>query len=320
MMNRMKVKVAGNSSSVAKQNPEPNASRRLTRWLVNGIAWRAGVAAPWVGRLLGSIAEERCVFFSEHKYLPHLRHPRTFSEKVCHRKLFNPAPQSSMLADKFAVRRFVAERGYPEILNELYLVTKHPEEIDFAKLPDSFVVKASHGSGWNIIVRNKQEIDPKEIVAKCQTWMKRVYGDWGREHHYREIPPAIIIERFLVDPCYEVPPDYKFYVFHGKCHFIQVDYDRFSGHSRTIYNPRWEPQEFTIIYPRKIVDAKQPATLDRMLEISEALARDIDFCRVDLYSVNDCDIYFGEITLTPEAGFGRFGPGVEADFLLGSLW
>ena len=99
-----------------------------------------------------------------------------------------------------------------------------------------------------------------------------------------------------------------------------MDYGRFSEHTRTIYNRNWEPQDFTIKYPRKIVDAQKPATLDRMFEVAEGLARDMDFCRVDLYSVNDRDVYFGEMTLTPEAGFGRFGPTAEGDFLMGSLW
>ena len=101
-----------------------------------------------------------------------------------------------------------------------------------------------------------------------------------------------------------------------------MDYGRFSEHTRTIYNRSWEAQDFTINikYPRKIVDAQKPATLDQMLEIAEALARDLDFCRVDLYSVNDRDVYFGEMTFTPEAGFGRFVPTAEGDFLMGSLW
>jgi hypothetical protein len=266
------------------------------------------------------VVAERCVFYDKLGYIPHLRHPRTFNEKICNRKLFNLVPQAAMLADKFAVRKFVADCGYPEILNEILLVTKHPEEIDFAKLPLRFVVKATHGSGWNIIVRNKEEIDPEDIAGQCKIWMNSVYGEWSKERHYRDIPPAIMIEKFLFDDKYEVPLDYKFFVFHGKCHFIKVDYGRFSNHTQTIYNARWEPQEFILGFPQGIVETKKPATLERMLKIAEALARDIDFCRVDLYSINDRDVYFGEMTLTPGAGFEPFRPTTEGDFLMGSLW
>lgn len=202
--------------------------RRITRWLARGIAWRVEAMAPWVGGKLGAAAEDRLVFLASHGYLPHLRHPRTFNEKICNRKLFNPAQRATTLADKLAVRKFVAERGYPEILNKLLLVTQRPEEIDFSRLPQSFVVKASHGSGWIILVRNKDEIVPEEIVDQCGLWMNSVYGEWGRELHYRDIPPSILIEEFLIDMRYDVPLDYKFFVFHGKCHFIQMDYGRFS--------------------------------------------------------------------------------------------
>ena len=286
---------------------------------MHGITWRIN-ASPRMIKLLGPVFMERLCFYEANGYFPHLRRPRTFTEKICNRKLFNPVPQASMLADKLAVRKFVAERGYEDILNEILLVTKHPEEIDFSKLPQRFVVKATHGSGWNIIVRNKEEIVREDMVGQCKLWMKSVFGESLREYQYRDIPPAIIIEKFLFDTQYEVPLDYKYHVFHGKCQFIQVEYGRFSEHTRTIYDRNWKPQEFTYAYPRKIVDLKRPATLGRMLEIAEALARDLDFCRVDLYSVNDRDVYFGEMTLTPDGGYGLLGLNAKGDYLMGSYW
>lgn len=272
-----------------------------------------------MSRLLGPVLVERLVFYWTHEYIPHLRHPRTFSEKICNRKLFNPVPRASMLADKLAVREFVAECGYPEILNEILLVTRHPEEIDFSKLPQQFVVKANHGSGWNIIVRNKDEFSQEAVINQCRIWMKSVYGFDQREYQYRDIEPAILIEKFLFDSKHGIPLDYRFFVFHGKCHLIMVEYGRLTEHTRTIYSNQWEPLEFFLKYPRKIIE-KRPATLDKMIKISEDLAQGMDFVRVDLYAVNDSAIYFGEMTLTPSAGLSRFSPTAEWDYLLGSLW
>jgi hypothetical protein len=246
-------------ASTTRNLEEPGYFSRMASWFALGVGWRIEPALPWIGRLVGPVVEERLAFWGQNGYLPHLRHPRTFNEKICNRKLFNPVPQAAMLADKLAVRRFVAERGYPDILNEILLVTKNPEEIDFSKLPERFVVKATHGSGWNIIVKDKQKIVPEEIVGRCKIWMNINYGEWAREHHYQDIPPAIIVERFLFDEHYEVPLDYKLFVFHGKCHFIQVDYGRFAEHTRTIYDRNWEPQEFTFKYPRGIVESMSRA-------------------------------------------------------------
>ena len=51
--------------------------------------------------------------------------------------------------------------------------------------------------------------------------------------------------------------------------------------------------------------------------MGEKLAAGIPFVRVDFYEVND-QIYFGELTLYPGAGFEEFRP-VEYDRRLGDL-
>lgn len=281
-------------------------------WLFNYYARR-------IAGLFGPIAEECTHFYQVHGYFPHLKQPRTYSEKICHRKLLNAAPFSAVLADKVAVRSFVSERGYSRLLNEIFLVTEHPETIDFSALPQRFVIKATHASGWNIIVTDKNEANRRDIIEQCKTWLKTTYGSGCRERHYAGIKPQIIIEKYLHDETHDIPLDYKFFVFHGVCHFIQVDYGRFTEHTRTIYNTNWEPQNFCISYPSKIVETKPP-TLNAMTKISEDLARDLDFARIDLYSVNNRQIYFGEITLTPGGGLEKFYPDPTGDYLMGALW
>jgi hypothetical protein len=55
-----------------------------------------------------------------------------------------------------------------------------------------------------------------------------------------------------------------------------------------------------------------------MLNAAEIIAGDLDFARVDLYDVGQHPL-FGEVTLAPGAGLGRFRPS-EFDLALGSLW
>jgi hypothetical protein len=47
----------------------------------------------------------------------------------------------------------------------------------------------------------------------------------------------------------------------------------------------------------------KPANFDTMVQVARDLSVDFDFVRVDLYTVDD-RVYFGEITCTPQAGFG----------------
>ncbi len=53
-----------------------------------------------------------------------------------------------------------------------------------------------------------------------------------------------------------------------------------------------------------------------MIEISEKLAKDIPYVRVDFYNLGDT-IYFGEMTFFTWAGFMKFNPD-EWDEILGS--
>lgn len=69
-------------------------------------------------------------------------------------------------ADKYRVREYIKEKGLDSILNELYGVWDHAEDIDFSKLPNSFVLKQNNGTGVNIIVTSKAEADEQEIKKK----------------------------------------------------------------------------------------------------------------------------------------------------------
>ena len=52
-----------------------------------------------------------------------------------------------------------------------------------------------------------------------------------------------------------------------------------------------------------------------MVDVARALSQNLPFARVDLYNV-DGKVIFGEITLFPTSGFGRFTDD-EWDLLLG---
>jgi hypothetical protein len=54
-----------------------------------------------------------------------------------------------------------------------------------------------------------------------------------------------------------------------------------------------------------------------MVWLAETLADGLNFVRVDMYCVNQTQLFFGE--LTPGGGYERFGSRSAGDFL-GSLW
>jgi TupA-like ATPgrasp len=255
-----------------------------------------------------------------HGAYPNLLFPKTFSEKVVHRSLFDRRPILRQFADKFAVRTYVAERLGDQILPRLYWVTETPDNIPFAQLPNRFVVKPTHGAGWIRIVRDKSALDIEDLIRECRFWLSQnFYERWG-ERVYKDIPRRILVEEFLSDGSADVPADYKLFVFHGRVEIIGAIYDRFANTSHCICDRDWNALKVGLGYPL-VEDAKRPPAprhLAEMIGAAETLGRGIDFVRVDFYDTPD-QIYFGEITTTPAAGLLPFHP-AAFDRRLGSLW
>jgi hypothetical protein len=126
-----------------------------------------------------------------------LARPETFNEKIQWLKLYNRDNKYSKLADKYEVRKYVEKTVGSTILNELYGVFLDVDEIRFDALPDSFVLKATHGSGWNIICNDKSLLNWRHEKKKLNKWLITNYYDIGREWCYKNIQPKIICEKYL---------------------------------------------------------------------------------------------------------------------------
>ena len=60
----------------------------------------------------------------------------------------------SDFVDKYKVREFIKNEIGEEYLIKLLGVYDNAEQIEFDKLPQSFVLKLNNGSGYNLIVKN----------------------------------------------------------------------------------------------------------------------------------------------------------------------
>ncbi|WP_211356666.1 ATP-grasp fold amidoligase family protein, partial [Halobacterium salinarum] len=183
---------------------------------------------------------------------------------------------------------------------------------------EEYVIKPTHMSGSVVIVNEFETPNEEEIIKKCNEWLRETHGVPKEEYWYESIEPRILVEERLRDDKQEVPLDYKFFVFHGQVEYIEVDFTRFSHHKRRFYDRDWNPKEFTMKSPLGPT-IEEPQRLDRMMEIAEKLGEGFDFIRIDLYELNGGRIVFGEMTVGPESGTGRFIP-KERDFEFGSYW
>lgn len=103
-----------------------------------------------------------------------LKNPKTLNEKIQWLKLntYKDNPLITQCADKYLVRDYVASKGCREILNELINVWDSVEEIDWNDLPNKFVLKLNHGSGYNIVCDNLKKLDLSKTKKQLKTWLK----------------------------------------------------------------------------------------------------------------------------------------------------
>ena len=242
-----------------------------------------------------------------HGAFPNIIRPVTFNEKVLHRNLFDGRAVFTQLADKAAVRSYVEQRLGPEILPKLYYLTSRADTIPFDELPDRFVVKPTHGSGWVQIVTAKSALDRAALIELCSEWLQRSFYKETREQVYKHIEPRIIVEELIDDGSGAAPNDYKLYVFDGTVQFIEVHVGRFSDHRVRLYTPTWKRIDALFGFDDIIGDVSRPAHLADMITAAETLGRDLDFVRADFYDTGD-RLFFGELTMTPGEASTAFAP------------
>lgn len=247
-----------------------------------------------------------------------LRDPKRFTEKLQWYKLHYRDPVMHLCADKFTVREYVKSKGLADTLIPLIAHYGSVDEVDWDRLPDSFVIKTTNGGGGlNVIVcPDKAKLDLREVREKLRPKRKLPHTG-GREWAYYGLEPGIVVEERLVDPKHPDlgVNDYKIYCFSGRPHMIHVDFNRFTDHRRNFYDTEWKRLILQSEYPNLDAEIERPECLDKMLEIAARLSEDFPFVRVDLYDV-DGAVFFGELTFYPSSGYAPHDPD-EADFLLG---
>ncbi len=267
---------------------------------------------------LPDYAAVNLVYFRCFGRFPNLRHPRTLSEKIAWRKLYQRDPLFPIFADKVAVKAEIAKLIGAQHVIETLWVGGNAEDIPFDALKPPYVIKVNHSNGGHAFVHIGQDINRGKIVASMREQLGRSYGYRYRQWAYWGIPHKIIVERMIQMPGGDIPDDYKLFTYHGRVHFIQLERDRFGGHRQNHYDREWNLLPVKRIYPPTSEPVSKPENLGEIINLAEKIGAQFDFVRVDLYSPPQ-GIFFGETTFYPAAGFARFFP-KEWDFIFGEPW
>lgn len=243
---------------------------------------------------------------------------KSFNEKIQYLRCYDNSNLKTLCADKYRVRSYVSEKIGEKYLIELLGVWDRFEEINFDLLPERFVLKTNHGSGFNIVVQDKSKLDIDDACSKLQQWMNLNFAYFFLELHYRGIERKIIAEKYYENQDGNLI-DYKIHCFNGEPKYIQVIGGRADPPVKEMFfDVKWTPQPFTYTYQRYSTAPQKPDSLEEMLECAEKLAEPFAYVRVDFYLLNDNSIKFGELTFTPAGGADHWDP-PEWDEKLGEL-
>jgi hypothetical protein len=255
-------------------------------------------------------------FLKHHKRTPNIDNPQSFSEKIQFRKLYDRDPRLPRLGGKIDVRSYVAEvAGSDLIVPVVWSGTELPSRQQRGwAIP--YVLKASHGSGWNIFVTADQRQDWPQIELTTRQWLSQVYGQRQCEWLYSCIPPRLLVEAYIGTKR-ALPIDYKVLVFDGKAHYVQAISKRMVRLHVSTYDRNWVQQPVKYVrFP--VEQVPPPKCLDRMLAIAERLGAGLSFVRVDFYEVGG-QLKVSEMTFYPTSGYHPFEP-ESFDRTLGELW
>jgi hypothetical protein len=273
------------------------------------------------------------------------RDPRTFPDYIRYKLARDRRLLLVMYADKFACRRFVAERIGKEVLTELFAVGSSASAIDWAKLPREYVVKVNHGSGgvvvvseiadpltrlpiagsglgWTRHVVHPESVDLGDLSALVDYWLSIRYQqgpfmvfEWA----YGEIEPLVFVESCVADRG-ALPTQLRFYCFEGAVREVLVDHLDINA---------FVSDEMTRHFVPHFEFARESAGVDEatwrlLLRNSAALSREADMVRVD-WLLGRGAAWFSELTSYPAAGAVSLAinPHVSAqqvDVRLRSFW
>ena len=274
-------------------------------------------------RAMGLLPDEmfiRLNYLRRMKRLPDLKNPTTYNEKLQWLKLHDRQPLYTQLVDKYAVRRFVAERIGGEYLIPLVGGPWDSfDEIDFDALPEKFVLKCTHDSGGLVICRDKRALDREKARRRIAQSLQQNFYYHNREWPYKDVRPRIIAEAYMEDASTSELRDYKFFCFGGEPKMLFVASDRQTAGEETkfdFFDMDYNHLDLRNGHPNAAVPPEKPAQFGLMRELAQKLSQGIPHVRVDLYEVNG-RVYFGEMTFYHWSGMVPFDP-PEWDERLGS--
>ncbi|ABP62813.1 ATP-grasp fold amidoligase family protein [Enterobacter sp. 638] len=271
--------------------------------------------------------KDRIEYYRIFGTFPNLTHPVKFSEKILYRKKHSCRANDNyaFYADKLRVREYIESIIGPQFLIPLLGTYHNVSDLqrDLYSL-NKCILKPNNASGSVIFVDDfLMPAEVAEVMDIASKWLVRDYSKQKGEFHYKKIPSAIVVEKNIAEKD-KRPNDYKIHLFrmeHNKLFYVlqMIEYDNNEGRGNKgasffFVNNLCCPFDGEV----KELSFEEKNALNHAVQNSAALLGELEYARFDWY-ITKQGVYFGEITLTPCAGFCKGFP-KELDLLMGAVW
>lgn len=241
----------------------------------------------------------------------------TFQDKLNYLTIHESPEYKSNFVDKIKIHKYTKKILGKDICVPIIKIYKNANEINLEELPNKFVLKLNHGSGMNIICKDKNKFDFVKAKRILNKWKNINYGLLSSEFQYFYVKRKIFVAPFLGDKLI----DYQFYCFNGIPKFIRV-HKPLLLYNHTIlhnyYNLDWTLMDIESglkgYFRIPQIKIKKPKNINLMLYYSKILSNKFVFVRIDFYEVKN-KVYLSEMTFTPSNTLMKFKNKKQSKYL-----
>jgi hypothetical protein len=272
------------------------------------------------------------------------RNPRGVTAKLHHKMAWDRRPLLVTFADKLASKNYAQETVGPERLPHVYTSATTFQGLDWAHVPDEFVLKVNHASGgvvvvtrqadparilpavtrknwWPKIVIHPDSLNLRHLADWVDCWLGQKYRwhRWGyRQWAYSVVRPHVFVEEYLGGQD-GLAKNLKFHTIRGRVASIIVS--GFTSRFEEESLGKYRPPETSIVADLAGVPEEE---LEQIVHMSEQLAKDTDYVRVD-WLLTPRGVMFGELTSYPAGGLisvsgGHNMTAAQVEALYDSMW
>ena len=245
--------------------------------------------------------------------------PIHHADRVFWRKLFDRDPRFVTLSDKLAVRGWWAEHAPGVALPPLLWAGDRAEDIPPDLLRPGVVLKATHGSGWNLFCGDPPP-PHAEAVATARRWLADRWGQRHGEWAYAQVPPRLMIEELILPPRGETLFDVKVHAGAGRPGLVQTQIGTGRpGAMGELLDP--EGRRLGLGVPGLAPlpgGLLPPAGFAAAVAGAARLGEAFDYLRFD-FLLHGETLFAGEVTVFPSAGYRDY-PVEPAASLMRAAW